>query len=180
MAVGSQNPAKVEPVRSVFARVRPGWLVVAVAVESGVCPQPLSLGETREGAVRRGRAALQAARGAVWGIGVEGGVDFDGGGRPWLVTVAAVVDRADRVSTGEGIRLQLPERFGGLLTGGRELADLVDEAFAAAGSRTDPGAVGHLTRGVVTRRLLVEVAVAAAVAPRLHPELYPEFRDEGP
>ncbi len=179
MAVGSTNPAKVGPVRSVFARLMPGCRVVAVAVPSGVASQPTSLAMTRDGAVRRGQAALRAVPQALFGVGVEGGVDFDLGGRPWLVTVAAVADPSGQVTTGEGMRLQLPERFAQPLREGQELARLVDEAFGVSGSRTDPGAVGHLTRGVVTRRLLVKVAVAAALAPRLHPELYAHFRGSG-
>ena len=176
-AVGSANPAKVEPARRLLHRLFPGCRVVAVAVPSGVRPQPLSLEETREGAVTRGRGALERVQAARWGIGVEGGVDFDGSGCPWLVTVAAVVDRRGRVSTGEGLRLLLPSAFTGPLRGGQELAELVDQAFGVRGARADPGAVGYLTRGAVTRRQLVLSALAAALAPRLHSSLYPEFTE---
>ena len=175
--MGSTNPAKVEPARRLLHRLFPGCRVVAVTVPSGVRSQPLSLEETRRGAVTRGRLVLERVREARWGVGVEGGVDFDASDRPWLVTVAAVVDRRGQVSTGEGVRMLLPSAFGASLRAGRELAELVDGAFGVRGARTDPGAVGYLTRGAVTRRQLVASALAAALAPRLHPSLYPEFAD---
>ena len=175
--VGSTNPAKVQPARRLLHRLFPGCRVVAVAVSSGVGSQPLSLEETRAGAETRAQQALQRLQAARWGIGVEGGVDFDSQGRPWLVTVAAVVDRRGRISTGEGLRLLLPSAFAGPLRNGQELAELVDGTFGVQQSRTDPGAVGYLTRGLVRRPQLVASALAAALAPRLHPWLYPEFAE---
>lgn len=175
--MGSTNAAKVGPARRLLHRLFPGCRVVAVSVPSGVRPQPLSLEETRQGAVNRARLALERVAAAGWGVGVEGGVDFDAAGQPWLVTVAAVVDRQGRVSTGEGLRLLLPPAFADPLRDGQELADLVDRAFGVRGARIHPGAIGYLTRGMVTRRQLVAFALAAAMAPRLHPSLYPLFAD---
>lgn len=171
-AVGSTNPAKVGAARRLLRRWFPGCRVVAVEVASGVRAQPLSLAETVEGARNRAWRALEAVAGASWGIGIEGGVEFDGQGVPWLVTVAAVVDRTGGCSVGEGGRLMLPRAFGQALRQGTELAELVERAFAQPGARTDPGAVGLLTAGGLTRRQLVAAALAAAMAPRLHPQLY--------
>ena len=171
-AVGSVNPAKVGPARRLLHRLFPGCRVVAVPVASGVSAQPASLEETRRGAVTRARAALGRVAAARWGVGVEGGVDFDHTGQPWLVTVAAVADRQGRLHTAEGLRMPLPPDFARPLRAGQELAHLVDEAFGVRGSRIDPGAVGYLTRGAVTRRQLVTCALAGSLAPLLHPALY--------
>ncbi|MEW6045921.1 MAG: inosine/xanthosine triphosphatase [Bacillota bacterium] len=172
VAVGSTNPAKVEPIEDVLRRLFRKSRVQSVGVDSGVRPQPLSLQETQEGAEARARLALEAVPGAKWGIGVEGGIHLDEQGRGWLVTVAAVADRRGAISTGEGLRLMLPEMMVRAARAGRELADVVDEYFGVTGSRIDPGAVGHLTRGLITRRQLVAVAVTAALVPRLFPDLY--------
>jgi len=172
VAVGSTNPAKVEPVGDVLCRLFGPCRVEAVGVPSGVAAQPLSLEETRRGAEGRARAALEALEDAVWGVGVEGGVHLDAGERGWLVTVAAVADRQGRISTGEGMRLALPPRMVRALLRGQELAEVVDAWFGTEGARVDPGAVGLLTRGLVTRRHLVADALVAALVPRLHPELY--------
>lgn len=172
VAVGSTNPAKVQPTADVLQRLFGPCRVEPVAVDSGVPAQPLSLEETRRGAERRARAALAAVPEAVWGVGVEGGVHVDEEGRGWLVTVAAVADRRGVVTIGEGLRLVLPDPMVSALREGRELAEVVDAWFGVTGARTDPGAVGLLTRGLVTRRHLVADAVAAALVARLHPDLY--------
>ena len=171
-AVGSQNPAKVEPVRRLLRRWFPGCRVRAVAVSSGVRPQPLSLEETRAGAAGRARRALEAVAQARWGIGVEGGVELDAEGNLWLVTVAAVADRQGRITWGEGARVPLPAAYAAPLLAGAQLAELVEASFGRHGARTDPGAVGFLTLEALTRRQLVWAAVAAAAAPRLNGELY--------
>lgn len=158
--------------RRVLQRLFPGCQVRGVGVPSGVAEQPLSLADTRAGAQNRARLALEALPDAQWGIGVEGGVDFDAAGDPWLVTVAAVADRKGDVSVGEGLRVRLPPTFSSELRRGTELAALVDRAFGATGSKGHPGAIGYLTRGLVTREALVEATLAAALAPRLFPALY--------
>ena len=172
VAVGSTNPAKVEPVGDLLRRLFGTCRVEAVGVPSGVAAQPLSLEETRRGAEGRARAALEALDEAVWGVGIEGGMHLEAGERGWLVTVAAVADRQGRISTGEGMRLALPPLMVRALLAGQELAEVVDAWFGTEGARVDPGAVGLLTRGLVTRRHLVADAVLAALVPRLHPELY--------
>lgn len=177
VAVGSTNPAKVEPAAEVLRKLFGDCRVRAVDVDSGVSAQPLSVDETREGAERRARAALEAVAEARWGVGVEGGVHFDTEGRAWLLTVAAVADRRGVVSTGEGLRLMLPDRMAQALRAGRELAEVVDAYFGVTGSKVDPGAVGHLTRGLITRRQLVAHALTAALVPRLFPDLYPLYAE---
>lgn len=158
--------------RRVLERLFPGCRVQGVEVPSGVAEQPVSLAETRAGAENRARRALEAVPDAQWGVGVEGGVDFDAAGDPWLVTVAAVADRAGSVSEAEGLRLRLPPLFAEALRRGTELEALVERAFGTRACKPHPGAVGYLTRGLVTREALVEATVAAALAPRLFPALY--------
>lgn len=182
VAVGSTNPAKVAPVRDVLGAVFGHCRVNPVDVPSGVRAQPLSVEETTEGARRRAQAALRAMPGAAWGVGIEGGIHVERpagpgseqpqGCRGWLVTVAAIADGEGRVSVGEGMRLLIPSPMVARVLRGEELADVVDSVFGTRGARTDPGAVGYLTRGLVTRPELVRVAFVAALAPRLFPSLY--------
>jgi len=51
VVVGSTNPAKLEPVRRVFAEVFPGLEVRGVEVPSGVRAQPIGYHETLQGAL---------------------------------------------------------------------------------------------------------------------------------
>ena len=64
--VGSTNPAKLEPVRLVFAEVFPELEIRGVDVPSGVRDQPVGYEETVLWAENRARAAL-AKPGASWG-----------------------------------------------------------------------------------------------------------------
>lgn len=183
IAVGSTNPAKVEAVRRVAAQAFPGASVHAREVPSGVRPQPVGEAETRRGALSRARAAL-ARTGADLGVGCEGGVALlrapgaARGGLPFLTNWAAVVGRDGRVGLGRGPGLMLPPLFRERLPGGGELGPLIDGLSGTPDSRTESGAIGWLTRGLVDRRHLWEVAVACALAPFLRPEAFP--RDQAP
>ncbi|WP_324716634.1 inosine/xanthosine triphosphatase [Carboxydochorda subterranea] len=180
VAVGSTNPAKVEAVRQVLRELFGERVaLVGVDVPSGVSPQPLSWDETLRGARGRAEGALREVPEATWGVGVEGGVHLEPDGRGWLVTIAAVADRRGRISHGEGLRLLLPDRMVEALRSGQELARVVDAHFPGGDARVEPGAVGYLTRGLITRTQLVRVAVVAALAPRLFPELYPSLAPSG-
>lgn len=148
VAVGSRNPTKVAAVRAVLAATFPAAGVVALDVASGVRTQPLSLEETRRGALRRAEAALQH-RGADWGIGMEGGVDFDPAGRCWLCGAVTAAVRA-----------------------GAELGPVMDALSGESGTKERQGAIGILTAGLVPRQTGWQVALACALAPLLRPELY--------
>src|SRR5438132_5206979 len=105
-AVGSTNPAKLEAVHRALARLAPGCAVLGVAVRSGVGAQPFGDDETRRGALQRARAARLHVD-ADLGLGLEGGVVFEGDA-PWLVSWVAAVDRAGDVGEGSGLRMALP------------------------------------------------------------------------
>lgn len=170
-AVGSTNPAKLEAVHRALARLAPGCTVEAVAVASGVGPQPVGDAETRAGALARARTALAAA-GADVAFGLEGGVVYEGA-EPWLVSWVAAVDREGRVGEATGLRMRLPavvrER---LEQDGVELGDVIDELFAVRAAKQHAGAVGLLTEGFVSRTDAFADLVAMACAPLLRPDLY--------
>ena len=180
VAVGSTNPVKVEPVRSVLARVFPGARIVPLEVASGVPEQPLGLAQMRLGAQNRASRAFQDALalhqqsdGAeVWGVGLEGGVDFEGE-IAWLTGAVAVVTGHGRVSFAWSPRIALPPLVAEALRAGRELGPVMDGLTGVADSKKKLGALGFLTNGLAPRGLSWEMAFACALAPFLHPELYP-------
>lgn len=59
--IASQNPAKVNAVRSAFSTVFPDqeWEFIGVSVPSEVADQPMSDEETKQGALNRVRNAKQ-------------------------------------------------------------------------------------------------------------------------
>jgi len=107
-AVGSTNPAKIEAVRLVLARLAPGCALEAVDVPSGVAAQPIGDQATREGARNRARAAL-AATGAGVAFGLEGGV-LPEPPLVWLLSWVAAVANDGRHGDASGLRMPLPSR----------------------------------------------------------------------
>lgn len=171
VAVGSTNPTKVEAVRAVVAERFPGTALAALSVDSGVSAQPLSLAETRRGAVCRAEAARRS-RDADWGFGLEGGVDFDAEGGAWLCGVVAVADRAGHTVHAYAPMLLLPPAIAARLRAGEELGPVMDRLTGHAHTKTREGAIGVLTDGLVPRADSWRLTVACALAPLLRPDLY--------
>jgi inosine/xanthosine triphosphatase len=169
-AVGSTNPAKIEAVRLVLARLAPGCALEAVEVPSGVAAQPVGDQATREGARNRARAAL-AKTGADVAFGLEGGVIHE---PPlvWLVSWVAAVANGGRHGDASGLRMLLPKVVAERLAAGDELGTVIDDLFAVRASKQHAGAVGLLTGGFVSRTEAFADLVAMACAPLLRPDLY--------
>jgi inosine/xanthosine triphosphatase len=169
-AVGSTNPAKIEAVRLVLARLAPGCALEAVEVPSGVAAQPVGDQATREGARNRARAAL-AKTGADVAFGLEGGVMHE---PPlvWLVSWVAAVANGGRHGDASGLRMLLPKVVAERLAAGDELGTVIDDLFAVRASKQHAGAVGLLTGGFVSRTEAFADLVAMACAPLLRPDLY--------
>jgi inosine/xanthosine triphosphatase len=180
VAVGSTNPIKVEPVRAVLARAFPEARVVAVNARSGVPEQPIGLEQMRQGARSRALGALnellaqgQADDSAMcWGVGLEGGVEFEDE-VAWLTGAVAVVANTGRSSLAWSPRCPLPPAVAAELRAGDELGPIMDRLTGVADSKKKLGAVGSLTNSLAPRDLSWEMAFACALAPFLHPELYP-------
>lgn len=170
VVVGSTNPAKVRPVREVFGLVAPGLEVVGQNVASGVPEQPIGFGETLAGARNRANGALTVA-GASWGVGLEGGVEFDSDGRGWLFGVVAVA-RAGRQSFARSASLELPPRIARRVRAGEELGQVMDGLSGAVGNNTRGGAFGHLTNGLLGRPDVWRQTLILALAPQLNAQLY--------
>ncbi|WP_216317562.1 inosine/xanthosine triphosphatase [Deinococcus aestuarii] len=167
--VGSLNPAKVRPVREVFGAWWPDAEVEGVAVPSGVPEQPVGEAQTREGAVNRARAALV---GADWGVGLEGGVSFEGEEARLFGFVA--VARGHRVEVARTAEVRLPPVVAARVRAGEEVGPVMDGVLGTVDVKRGVGSVGVLSRGLVTRADVWRQAVAFAAVPFLDPGLYPE------
>lgn len=166
VTVGSTNPVKVGAVRAVLARLAAGVDVVGVAVASGVPDQPWGDEETIRGALARARAACAAGDGDI-GIGIEGGVVAADDGTVRTNAWAAAVTRDGRTGVGGSLVMTLPDRVAALVRGGMELGHAMDAVVGTHNVKQGPGAVGILTRGLVTRQQAYETLVAYALAPLL-------------
>jgi inosine/xanthosine triphosphatase len=170
VAVGSLNPTKVNAVSSALARAEIAAEVRGVAVPSGVSTMPTGHAEVAKGAIERAHAA-RAALDAGWGIGLEGGVTFDARGDAWLFSVAAIIT-SERESLARGGELLLPPPVAARLRAGAELGPLMDELLGTTNIKQGVGAIGYLTRGLITREAAFHDVFCRALAPLLHVDLY--------
>lgn len=172
IAVGSENPVKVEAVRMAAQRLFGEADVRGFAVVSGVPEQPFEQ-ETWEGARTRARLAAQRWPEADYGVGVEAGLfETPAAGAPMDVQACVVVDRAGRLSYGQGPGFAYPGHLVARLRNGETVGDVMREVSGVDGIGQKEGAVGFLSRGHMTRAQLTEPAVVMAFLPRLRPDLY--------
>lgn len=164
IAVGSGNRVKVAAVAAVAAKLWPMAQVHGVTVPSGVSDQPMGDDETIRGARERARGALAATE-ADLGVGLEGGcVELpDGGMRTcaWCVIVA----RDGREGVGGSLAMPLPASVAALVRRGVELGHAMDQVTGGRDTKTNAGAVGILTRGLIDRQAAYEVLVTYACVP---------------
>jgi inosine/xanthosine triphosphatase len=144
--------------------------VVPIQVSSGVSTQPMNDEETIRGAINRAREARRKAEGNV-GIGLEGGLSPQPFGT-FTSEWCAIIDWADRVWLGGGANLLVPPLILEQLACGYELGDIVDKLTGLQGSKTGPGTIGVLTRGLMDRCRCYEAIIAYAAAPLVSPEFY--------
>ncbi len=166
VAVGSMNPVKIGAVQTVIERLAPHARAEGIEVASGVRDQPWGDDETIRGALARARAA-RSALDAEWGIGIEGGVIDAGAGQVRTCAWAAVVARDGREGIGGSLSLELPSRVAALVRGGMELGHAMDAITGERDVKRGLGAVGILTRGLVSRQAAYETLVAYALVPLL-------------
>jgi inosine/xanthosine triphosphatase len=173
IAVGTMNGAKNEAARTVLSTVWREAQFVPLDVPSGVAAMPMSAKETLQGARNRARAALELQPDAMYGIGLEGGVEeiydtlFLGG---WAV----IVDRQGNKGEGASARVALPHTIAERLRAGEELGPLMQTLL-----KDDTNTVRHTlgTHGILTDERYTRVdefthALQCAVAPFVNAQLY--------
>lgn len=164
VAIGSVHPAKVAAATAVLRQVFPHAEIMALSVDSGVGTAPTTAEETIRGALARAHRAMKEA-GADLGIGIEDGIEESPYGT-FLGGWAAIVDRGGRTGLGGGMRIALPPEIAAEARRGRDLGEVVRERSALP-EVSMVGAIGWLTRRLVTREEAHRHAVAAALAPFL-------------
>jgi inosine/xanthosine triphosphatase len=133
-------------------------MVVGVEVASGVLSQPMSEEETRQGALNRAKASLTIAD---FGVGIEGGVQ-EVGDKLFECAWVAVVSAKGEVGLGGGLYFELPEKIANRIRAGEELGPIMQELMQYDVKRND-GAIGVLTKGMLTRQGAYEQIVKSAI-----------------
>jgi inosine/xanthosine triphosphatase len=170
--VASTNPVKLRATEHGFRKTFAGEAihVEGLAAESGVAHQPMSNEETLRGARNRAAHAQQLRAGADFWVGLEGGV-YEREGTleafAWIVVLSTYLRGEARTAT-----FELPPEVAQLVHQGMELGHADDQVFGRTNSKQSNGAVGLLTRDLITRTSYYEHAVMLALIPFVNPELY--------
>ena len=171
IAVGSTNPTKVEPVKSVFSHHFKNVQVFGVSVDSDVGDQPMNDSEMYKGALNRAKNALKKVPNAEYGVGIEGGLDEHSYG--WFEkSLVVIVNKTGEIGIGSSGGLVLPKVVIDKIKSGKNLEQAVDEIFGTKEIGEGIGMFGIFTNEVVTRSEGVRHGVAFALARFLHSDLY--------
>lgn len=167
--VGSNNPIKAQAVKNVFERALGPTEVRLISVESGVPLQPFD-DETAKGACERARKALLDAD---FGVGIEAGLIWHKELKLYFdVQFCAIVNQDGRLTVGHGAGFVYPPRVIEKVLAGRPVGEVMSELTGIEKLGHKIGAIGYLSKNLLTREQLTEQAVLMALIPRLHPELY--------
>lgn len=173
IVIASKNPVKVNAVTAAFSRVFPdvAHTVESVSVVSGVPDQPMSDTETYTGAKNRVDNASAAVPDADYWVGIEGGIHMDGTDMQAFAW-AVVKSKSGTYSKARTSTFILPPKVAELVLGGMELGHADDVVFGRSNSKQESGAVGLLTRDMISRTSYYTEALTLALIPFINPEHY--------
>lgn len=167
--VGSQNRVKAQAVQNIFARALGPTEVRLIAVESGVSAQPFNE-ETVRGACVRARKALLDAD---FGVGIEAGLIWNSELKLYFdVQFCAILSQDGQLTVGHGSGFVYPTQVIERVQRGRTIGAVMSEIAQIERLGYREGAIGFLSKDLLTREKLTEQAVLMALLPRLRPELY--------
>ena len=162
--IASKNPTKINAVSSAFKHSfsNASFVFIGEAAPSKVSDQPMSEKETKTGCKNR-LLFIEKNFKADYYVSIEGGVDYDNNR---LFAFAWVYIKSKKVvSKSKTSVFQLPQKIKLLLEQGVELGDADDLVFNRKNSKKKDGAVGILTKGVITRESYYKEAVVLGLIP---------------
>jgi len=171
VAVGSRNPVKIKAVENVFRRVYGEVSVEAVKAHPGVPSQPFGA-ETITGAINRAKSAFAREKFDL-GVGIEAGLFKISGEAELTVDVqyCAIYD-GSWLTLGCGSGFEYPPAVLDEVLAGKEVGDVMSRVAGIEDLGEKQGAIGFLSRGMLTRTQLTEQGVLMALIPRMNPHLY--------
>lgn len=177
IVIASSNPVKSQAALNGFRRMFPAesFEILPRPAPSGVSDQPMTSAETLQGALNRAAAVKATHPQADFWVGIEGGVEEDGGlaAFAWVAVLSPAGSGKARTGT-----FFLPPAVAHLVRQGIELGEADDIVFGTTNSKQQNGAIGLLTGDVIDRAALYEHAVALALVAIRNPGLYAESRGD--
>lgn len=171
VAIGSDNPAKINAVHKVFSTHYADVEIKGVLINSGVAETPLTDTEIFRGAMNRAKGAMEIYPKALFGVGVEGGMHKFSYG--WVkYELIIIINKKGTIGIGTSGGLQVPDSIIEKIKSGEKLTDIGDKLFNTHLIGKGMGIVGYFTKGLVPRRSAVEHGAALAIAKFINASLY--------
>ncbi len=168
--VGSMNPSKIRGVEKIFSQVFSFPMEIkGVQVEPGVPPQPID-GETVKGAINRARNALQDAD---YGVGIEAGLFWDPVARKYFdKAFCVIIDKYGNSTYGYSGGFVYPPQVIDMVKKGMEVGKAMEQLSGISDIGRKMGAIGYLSKGLITREEFNAQSVLMAMIPRISGDLY--------
>jgi inosine/xanthosine triphosphatase len=165
--VGSDNPVKVDAVRNVMEAIYRKVEVRSTPVKTTVGEQPRGNG-IPQGARERATAAIKKAD---YGVGIEAGIlKMDDG--LYGIQFCAIIDKEGRITSGQSSGFRYPPEVEENIEDGITVSKAFYDLYGRKNIGHEEGAIGFLTKGILSRQQLSEQAVLAAMVPRIRPDIY--------
>jgi inosine/xanthosine triphosphatase len=172
--VGSKNPVKIESVKEAFLKYFPDIEVIGIEVKSGVPDQPVN-DDTFNGAKNRAAALYQlnlfSDMRADFMVGIEGGI-INIYSNWFSLGCICIVNKNGKSSIGTSSHFPLPKQIVDQLLNGVELGKVIDKLIDQNNSKQKTGAIGFLTKNIITRKDLYIQGIITALIPFLNPALF--------
>lgn len=179
VAVGSDNPSKIDGVRQAFVRAFPHMRleVRGFKVRSGVGEQPVGYARTSLGAQNRAKAARHAWSSCDYAVGLESGlIPFES---RFFDIQFGCIDDGKTVSSGCSMGFPLPPKIQEKMIKRKSksspvrvigsLGSVVDKLAGQKHVGRQKGAIHFLSRGLMERKEMTEQAVLCALVERRSP-----------
>ncbi|MBS7248746.1 MAG: inosine/xanthosine triphosphatase [Candidatus Jordarchaeales archaeon] len=174
VAVGSENPVKVDAVKRVMHKLMGSIKVIPVKVDPGIPKQPIGIEQTLEGAINRAKNALNQTN-ANLGVGIEAGLISVPSTKTGYMDFqyCAIIDREGWLTVGCGPGFEYPPQvITRVLEEKLEVGEAMSRMTGIENLGRKQGAIGYLTHGIMNRRRLTEISVLMAMIPRINRQLY--------
>lgn len=172
--VGSKNPVKIESVKEAFDKYFPDVTVRGVEVSSGVPDQPVN-DDTFNGAKNRADALYKINEtdnlNAQYFVGIEGGI-INICDKWFSMGCICIISDQGKVGFGTSSHFSLPKKIIDKLLSGIELGHVIDSLTDQHNSKQKSGAIGFLTKEVITRKDLYTQGIITALIPFINAELF--------
>lgn len=155
--IGSTNEVKIEATKKAFQKFFSHLEMRFESIEAGTTPQPFNQ-EIMDGAIYRAKKAISTSD---YGVGIEAGVKEEEG--IYMVEqYCAIVDKTGYTTWGKSPAFECPDWI---------LAEIKEkemrEIIPFKKGEEEKGAVGYLSKGIITREHITEEAVTMALLPRI-------------